>query len=164
MPNKKVNKPKYLIVHHTGGTDANPLADTSNQPFETVNGYHRVRFGEDVKSSLGFFIGYHYFIGKDGLVTRGRDDEDEGVHCNQVEDGKSLNLQSIGICLAGNFDVTEPTKAQAESLRQLLRDKCQQWNIPAKSIYPHRHWAPKTCYGRRLPAWWARGLIEPSNG
>ncbi len=160
MVKKIVNKPKFLVIHHTGGTDLDPLFDTSNQSFDVVNRYHRERFGNDVKSSLGFYIGYHYFIDKAGLVTRGRDDEDEGVHCNQIQDGKSMNLQSIGICLAGNFDATKPTDAQVASLKQLLNDKHQQWNIPVTNIYPHRHWAPKTCYGRHLSESWARDLIK----
>lgn len=160
MPKKIINKPRFLVIHHTGGTDANPLADTSGQTFDIVNQYHKERFGLDVKSSLGFYIGYHYFIDKKGVVTRGRDDEDEGVHCNQSQDKKSMNLQSIGICLAGNFDATLPTPAQVASLKQLLKDKHQQWNIPVANIYPHRHWAPKTCYGRKLSDSWAADLIK----
>ncbi len=159
MTNKKMNRPRYLVIHHTGGTDANPLADTSGQTFEVVNEYHRERWSASTLSSLGFYIGYHYFIDRAGVVTRGRDDEDEGAHCNQMQDGKSMNLQSIGICLAGNFDATMPTDAQVASLRQLLHDKHQQWNIPVASILPHRHWAPKTCYGRHLSDSWAHDLI-----
>jgi len=35
-----MNRPEVIIVHHSGGTDANPLADTSNQTFEIIKNYH----------------------------------------------------------------------------------------------------------------------------
>lgn len=109
------NIPKFLIIHHCGGTDLNPLADSSNQTFEDVNAYHRTapNVWLGYLSSLGYAIGYHYFIEKNGKVTQGRADTDEGAHC------KGFNTQSIGICLAGNFDATMPSQAQIEALKAL---------------------------------------------
>jgi hypothetical protein len=147
-----LNTPKYLILHHTGGTDLNPLADSSNQTFEVVDAYHK---------SLGWGgCGYHYFIDKTGKVTRGRLDSEEGAHCNQIENGKSMNVQSIGICLAGNFDLTFPTQRQEEELKKLLTLKMSQYNLTYDRIEPHRHWANKTCYGKRLSDTWARDLVK----
>lgn len=152
----KLNKPEYLICHHTGGTDANPLADTSNQKFEDVNAWHKqspdVNLGEP--SSLGYYIGYHYFIDKLGKVTQGRADTDEGAHT------KNYNTKSIGICLAGNFDLTEPTKAQVDALTALLKQKMAAYKIPIEKISPHRTFANKTCYGKKLPDDWARKLVS----
>ena len=84
------NNPKYLIIHHTGGSDANPLADTSHHTFEIVEKAHRDRWEELKKTlypgweyinSLGNAIGYHYFISKNGKVTQGTPDNEEGIHC-----------------------------------------------------------------------------------
>ena len=59
-----LNTPQYIFVHHTGGTDKDPFADTSHHTFEGVKNYHL---------SLGWQdIGYHYFIEKDGTVHTGR--------------------------------------------------------------------------------------------
>lgn len=140
-----MNVPKYLIVHHTGGTDLDPLADTSHHTFAIVDEYHK---------SLGWGkIGYHYFIDKAGKLTQGRKDNEEGAHCI------GYNLQSLGICLAGNFDLTLPTEAQKKTLAKLLADKLKQYAIPLEKIVPHRFAQSKTCYGKLLGDDWARSLV-----
>ena len=141
-----INIPKYLIVHHTGGTDLDPLADTSNHTFEIVDNYHK---------SLGWgMIGYHYFIDKKGNVKQGRQDNQVGAHTI----GK--NSQSLGICLAGNFDATLPTEAQKIALGKLLKEKSIQYKIAHEDICPHREFANKTCYGKKLHNMWAEDLIR----
>ena len=140
-----MNTPEYLIVHHTGGTDADPKADTSNHTFTIVDEYHK---------SLGWGkIGYHYFIDKTGLLTQGRADNEEGAHTI------GQNQKSLGICLAGNFDVTLPTAEQVATLKTLLLQKVIQYNIPNEKVVPHRFFSPKTCYGNRLIDTWAKDLL-----
>lgn len=140
-----LNVPQYLIIHHTGGTQADPLADTSHHTFEIVDAYHK---------SLGWEgFGYHYFIDKSGTLTTGREENYHGAHT------KGYNLKSIGICLAGNFDQTMPTEAQEKALAFLLADICGRYNIPRENIVPHRNFANKTCYGRRLADDWAQKLV-----
>lgn len=148
------NKPEYLIVHHTGGTDADPRADTSHHTFNTVNTWHRHLWGDSVKSSLGHWCGYHFFIAKDGEVTRARKLTEMGAHT------KGYNDRSIGICLAGNFDVTLPTKEQEESLKNLLQELVLELGISASKIVPHRVFSNKSCYGNRLSDDWARKLVD----
>lgn len=146
----KENKPQYIIVHHTGGTNANPLADTSHHTFAMVNNWHKQKW--HFESLLGYYIGYHYFIDKSGKITQGRDDLEEGAHAI------GYNTSSIGVCLAGNFDATYPTKEQEESLKKLLIELVQEYNIPVQNIIPHRLVANKTCYGRNLSDTWARKI------
>ena len=147
-----MNVPKYLIVHHTGGSDSNPLQDSSNFTFEQCNEQHRKSF--NFISSLGYYISYHYYISKDGVVHQGRADTDEGAHTI------GQNTSSIGICLAGNFDATLPTEVQIQSLKNLLKQKVAQYNIPKENIVPHRHFAVKTCYGNKLADSWAVSLLN----
>jgi len=144
-----LNKPKYLIVHHTGGTSADPLADTSHHTFEMVKQYHLSLGWED--------IGYHYFIDKTGKVTAGRAENYHGAHT------KGYNQKSIGICLAGNFDATLPTKEQEKALKILLQELQEKYIFTTDEIYPHREFANKTCYGRRLADDWARKLSDDGN-
>lgn len=146
-----LNTPQYLIVHHSGGTDANPLQDSSNYTVAQCNQDHKVRF--DFKSSLGFYVGYQYFIDKDGIVTQCRADNEEGAHTI------NYNTKSIGICLAGNFDATLPTEKQIVSLTALLRQKIATWSIPVDKIVPHRTFTSKTCYGNKLANNWAQTLV-----
>jgi len=141
-----MNTPTKIIVHHTGGSNQDPLADTSHHTFETVDKYHK---------SLGWGkIGYHYFIEKNGRVQQGRLDHETGAHTI------GENNSSLGICLAGNFDATLPTVAQIESLKKLLIEKTSLYQIPANKILPHRTFSPKTCYGKKLSNTWAAELLE----
>lgn len=144
-------KPEYLIIHHTGGTDANPLADSSNYTVQQCNRDHKTRF--NFQSSLGWHVGYQYFIDKNGEVTQCRQDNEEGAHTI------GYNKKSIGICLAGNFDVTLPTKAQEDALRGLLGRLAALYSIPASKVVPHRLFASKTCYGNKLSDKWAASLL-----
>ncbi|MBX4188110.1 MAG: peptidoglycan recognition protein family protein [Candidatus Doudnabacteria bacterium] len=140
-----VNAPEYLIVHHSGGTDANPLADSSNQTANDIEAYH---------ISKGWRgLGYNYVIQKDGSIWAGRPEYAEGAHT------VGYNIKSLGICLTGNFDATMPTEAQIASLKELLKTKAEQYNINLKNIVPHRKFAVKTCYGNKLSDDWARNLI-----
>ena len=141
-----MNKPNKILVHHTGGSDKNPLADTSHHTAKDVRRWHK---------SLGWDdIGYHFFIEKKGKVVKGRDVKKNGAHC------RGQNTKSIGVCLAGNFDATLPTKAQERSLRKLLEKLCDDHNISKKEIYPHRKFSNKTCYGKKLKDTWARDLLK----
>ncbi len=150
-----MNTPKYLIVHHTGGTDANPLQDSSSFTFEQCDELHKQRF--NFKSSLGYYVGYQYYISKDGTIKQARADDEEGAHT------LGQNFSSLGICLAGNFDVTDPTSEQIVSLTKILKEKSAQYGIPANNIFPHRHFASKTCYGNRLADNWA-SLLTMTRG
>ena len=104
-------------------------------------------------SSLGYYIGYHYYISKDGTIKQGRADTDEGAHTI------GYNTQSLGICLAGNFDATLPTPAQESALRNLLTTLSTKYSIPLENIVPHRKFAVKTCYGNKLADNWASLLV-----
>lgn len=147
-----MNKPQYIIIHHSGGSETNPKEDTSHHTFAIVNEWHKKLW--NFKSSLGHYIGYHYFIDKNGKVTQGRADTDEGAHTI----GK--NNSSLGICLAGNFDVTEPTKDQVASLKSLLASKMTKYSISLGNVVPHRHFANKSCYGSKLSDMWVQDLLK----
>lgn len=148
---KYMAKPQYLIVHHTGGTDANPLQDSSNFTFIQCDDLHKERF--NMMSSMGYWCGYQYYIEKDGTLYQARKDDEEGAHT------KGYNSVSIGICLAGNFDATLPTEAQKKTLKALLEKKMKEWAIPKENIVPHRRFATKTCFGKKLADDWAQKLV-----
>lgn len=157
-----MNTPRNLIVHHAGGTDANPLQDSSNYTLQQCDNDHRIRFG--MKSTLGFWVGYNYFMDKFGTITQTRTDFEEGAHTIGYNNhpGDPAEKASIGICMAGNFDATLPTAAQVASLKTFLTEKQAQYNIPLANIVPHRAHATKTCYGNRLADDWARNLLTAS--
>ena len=136
-----MNKPTVVITHHTGGTDANPLADSSNATVQAVDSWHKLRWPGFI-SRRGYHVGYHYFINKQGVVTQTRDHDEEGAHVI------GMNTKSIGVCFAGNFDVTLPTSSQLQAWYNIYGALLKQYpNIPT---YPHRKYASKTCHGKLL--------------
>jgi len=143
--------PAWLIVHHTGGTDTNPKADSSGFTFDQCDALHKKLF--NYKSSLGYYIGYHYYIDRSGTVRQGRADTDNGAHTI------GMNATSIGVCLAGNFDVTLPTASQTDALTRLLRRLSIKYGIAPEKVVPHRKFSNKTCYGSKLGDTWAQSLL-----
>jgi hypothetical protein len=99
-----MNKPEVTIIHHTAVGGDTPQ-------FYAVNRYHK-SLGFP-RSSLGYYVGYHYMIGKNGNVVQARLHSDIGAHTI------GWNDRSIGICLSGNFNVEQPPQAQLEALRAL---------------------------------------------
>ncbi len=53
---------KYLIIHHSGGTDANPLADTSHHTAKDVDAWHKAKGWDG--------IGYNWYIEKNGKLVK----------------------------------------------------------------------------------------------
>ena len=137
----KLNSPKVIITHHSGGTDANPLADTSNHTVNHINEWHKKQW-PDFVSLLGYHVGYHYFIDKNGGVTQTRMHSEEGAHTI------GMNKSSIGVCFAGNFDVTRPTARQMIAWNKLYKKLRKEYpGIPTR---PHRAYATKSCHGKLL--------------
>ena len=135
------NLPRKIIIHHT--------ADQSRgAQLQKINEYHRQRW--DFKSALGSYVGYQYLVEKNGEVYQTRLDTEKGAHTI------GQNTQSIGIALAGNFDVEEPTANQRLSMTKIIDKVSKIYQIPASAIYPHRHFAATSCYGIRLNDNWAR--------
>ncbi len=144
------NVPDKIIVHHSA--DSSPYTQLSK-----INQYHKGRgFPESRK---GYFVGYHYLIEHDGKITQTKDHDEEGAHT------KGQNFRSIGICLAGEFDLDLPTAEQRRSLSTLLRKVCATCGISQSDVYPHRRFGETHCYGMRLTSDWAQiqGLIGQLN-
>lgn len=137
------NNPTKIIVHHDGVSRKGPSIDV-------VNEFHKTR--DFPLSSLGFYVGYHYWIERDGSQIQTRKLNEVGAHC------LNHNLASIGIGLAGNFDVELPTDAQVATLSKLLSALMRSYGFAATAIQPHRMYATKTCYGSLLSNDWAQIL------
>jgi len=145
LKNKKQdNYPKYLIIHHTGGTDKNPLTDTSKHTAKDIERWHLSKGWEG--------LGYQYVAHKDGKVWKGRPEFYHGAHCSKY------NKKSIGICMSGNFDLTLPTAKQEASMKILIKDI--QTRYPNIIIKYHRDFARKSCPGNNIKKDWIKSLLE----
>jgi len=121
-----------IVVHHTG----NPTDDDLSAA--EIDASHKAR---------GWTcIGYHYVIRKDGTVELGRPDWAVGAHAY------GNNSYTIGVHVCGNFEETEPTDAQIESLAMLLANLCTDYSLPIDryTIVGHRELMPTACPGANL--------------
>jgi len=142
-----MNIPNKIIVHHTGGTDANPLEDTSHHTAVIIKAWHLAKGWQD--------IGYNWVIEKTGKISKGRSETIDGAHT------LGQNAQSIGVCFSGNFDATLPTKEQEESFKVLYKDLQIRYPIlTTDNVFPHRKFANKTCFGKKLTDNWASNLAK----
>lgn len=130
---------KYLVVH-CSASSPKVYVDAA-----VIDRWHRQR---------GFFkIGYHYVIKRDGVVEKGRDEEEVGAHVQGHNEG------SIGICLAGGVDEQNKpqnnfTEEQFKSLASLLSDLLKKY--PKAEILGHRDFpgVAKACPSFDVKAWW----------
>lgn len=89
-----------------------------------------------MRSSFGFYVGYHWLIEPNGRKIHCRADENEGAHTLG-----GWNRKSIGVCLAGNFAQEAPTQAQLKSVRELIN----KYNLPY--IFHKEADPTRTCAG-----------------
>lgn len=132
---------KHIVIHHSGM----PLGSG-----KSTERYHR----EERRMENG--MAYHFLIGngngmKDGSIYIG------GRWKKQIEGGHlaihALNLNSIGICLVGNFEKDRPSARQLNSLEALTRYLQARTGLPVRAVTTHKLIHPKhtLCPGRRFP-------------
>ena len=132
---------RYIVVHHSA---------TPNGNARGFDQFHRRR------RHMEHGLAYHFVItnghgGANGQVEVGprwKEQWPGGHTANRL-----MNEIGIGICLVGNFEKSQPTKQQLESLvilAKLLQDTC---GIADRNIILHRHVAQRgtLCPGRKFP-------------
>ena len=136
-------KTEIIVIHHTEKLDT-----LTNKPVDGDSTAERVHKWH-IEHNGWAGIGYHYLIRKDGMIEQGRLPEMIGAHVYGHNDN------SIGICLAGNYNngVGKPTKAQLQSTKELTAWLCKKYDIePSReTILGHRDLNPNTtCPGDNL--------------
>ncbi len=125
QPLKKI---KFIAVHH------------SQRKIDSVKRIKNLH----IKINKWEDIGYHYLIGKNGKIYKGRSEKFIGAHIY------GHNKNSLGICLIGNFDEELPAKKQIQTLIKFLKQKIKKHKISVKNILGHREFpnVAKTCPGK----------------
>ena len=124
-----------IVIHHTGfpNVDKDSIAEAIHKYHQETNGWAG--------------IGYHYLIRKDGMIEQGRRPAMIGAHAYQH------NKNSVGICLAGNFDIGKPTAAQMEAVKEMVTWLSVKYQInPLKkgAVVGHRDLNDTSCPGENL--------------
>ena len=128
-------KTEVVVIHHAGF----PEGDKDS----SAEGIHK--FHQDVNGWAG--IGYHFVIRKDGTIEQGRKITAVGAHALHH------NMNSIGICVAGNFEMASPTHEQMKSLKLLTAWLCQKYKLdPLEKgvIVGHKNLNDTDCPGKNL--------------
>lgn len=88
-------------------------------------------------------VAYHYFIGYEGTIYAGRDINARGAHVG------GFNTGSLGICLFGNFEETQPTPPQMRSAQTLVNYLTEKYAMT--HLAGHGEFNPEThCPGSNL--------------
>jgi len=120
-----------VIIHHSAFYEGNDL-DTLLE----IQDVHRNQRG-------WADVGYHFIVGQNGLIYEGRDIHARGTHV------ETYNTGSLGICLAGNFMIQNPTDVQLQSTLALINWAAERLKLT--HIASHRHFNPLTqCPGDNL--------------
>lgn len=126
---------EVIVIHHAGFPEGDK--DSSAQELH--------KFHQETNGWAG--IGYHYVIRKDGTIEQGRRPQMIGAHAYKH------NKNSIGICVAGNFNLVKPQAAQIDSLKLLTAWLCQRYKLNPMGrgvIVGHRDLNDTTCPGDNL--------------
>jgi N-acetyl-anhydromuramyl-L-alanine amidase AmpD len=100
-------------------------------------------------------VGYHYVIKRDGMIERGRKEDERGAHVG------GQNANKIGICVIGGLDrktgrevgVDNRTDAQIRAQIALIRELLTRY--PDAEVVGHKDLAPTQCPGYDVRSWWA---------
>lgn len=122
-----------IIVHNT----ASPSSSFRGaQSIKNIQNYHmNTKHWKD--------IAYHFIIGPDGSVYRGRPETALGSHCIP-------NTGKIGVSVFGNFDnerISPQAKASLISVIGYLRQK---YGVGGSNVRAHRDFASTSCPGNNL--------------
>lgn len=136
---KRRSSTRRAIIHHSASGDVSA---------STIHGWHLAN------GWLG--IGYHFVLRHNGNIERGRPLWAVGSHA-----GPSGNVDSIGICLAGNFETDKPTPQQMNSLVWLLKEHLH-FRHNNLDVVGHKDVMATACPGKHFP--WAelRERLEES--
>jgi len=118
---------KYIILHHSATKvtgDGSALADA-------IMLNHRRRW---VASFPDYICDYHYMIGPSGKIFKGQPEEFPGWHATNYR----VNLESIGICFLGNFEVAVMTKEQFSAGVNLIKDLVSKYGIKSENVLRHK--------------------------
>ncbi|XP_030748585.1 peptidoglycan-recognition protein 2-like [Sitophilus oryzae] len=127
----------FVLVHHSDTPQCiNEVACKTR--LHGIQNYHMDQKGWDD-------IGYNFMIGGDGTIFEGRGWGLTGAHAVKY------NSLSIGICLLGNFQETNPSAAQLMALESLIECGVKEEKIHGQyRLMGHRQVSATACPGNKL--------------
>jgi hypothetical protein len=125
VPSARPNAWRWIIIHHSATPSGSAVA------------FDRIHKGKGWDE-----LGYHFVVGNgsntgDGQVEVGPRWRKQkwGAHA-KTPDNK-YNDFGIGICLVGNFDVSQPSGRQINAVAKLVAHLQRTYNIPPERVIGH---------------------------
>lgn len=127
---------KYVVVHHS----VTPQEWGMKQTMELIKSAHK-------NAGLAYdgFPAYHYIIGND-WACEGRPENTVGYHAGVW----SINLESVAVCLVGNFNENKLTSYQKSELQRILKKWTGQYDIELDHVKLHRELKATACPGNNI--------------
>jgi hypothetical protein len=135
-----------ITVHHSAEEHAQELDGSIADTASALRLMQRSHM--ESKSPRWGDIGYHFLVDPAGHIFQGRELTWQGAHADAEN-----NVKNVGVCLIGNFDEEEPSRAALASLRKLLDALRQQYSIPKSAVLGHQDLKSTRCPGRHLAPW-----------
>lgn len=139
-----MNTPQEIVIHHS----LTPRDLDLSRSLKSFERTHKASLHDKHKQpvSTGYYkhIAYHYVVGGDGTLAQTRDENIEGYHASNYH----VNTHSIGICLLGNFDQEKPSDEQIITLKRLIVELSDRYQI--NEVSGHRAYAKKSCPGKNF--------------
>lgn len=151
-----------IVIHCSATVSGQALSVQAIDDMHKARGFVRSPLAVRAFSPTLAHIGYHFFIGIDGVVHEGRHPDEIGAHA------ASFNSRSIGICMAGGVERDgKYTHAQWDALAELVSALSRCYGVPLAP--PTRHYSGDSytevngiCGHRALsPDKDGDGLVEP---
>lgn len=127
------NKITCIVIHCTDSPD------NSKYGFDNIDRDHKARNFPSYFDRTGkeHWCGYHYVIGRDGVIIAARPEIYVGAHC------RGYNAESLGVCWIGQ---REMTVLQKRSLLLLVKELMNEHRVDQSHIFGHTELNPaKTC-------------------
>lgn len=133
-----------IVVHHSAVAQSIPMINL----LKSFNNNHKIRLHDRYKQPVSRseypHIAYHCIISKDDWRWV-RDFDLPGYHASNYR----VNLESVGICVNGSFDVDTPNQYQLKELEQRILDLKKNFPTITK-VSAHRDYANKVCPGDNM--------------
>jgi uncharacterized lipoprotein YddW (UPF0748 family) len=143
-----LHKIQNITLHHTGSSE--PLTEDED-PVERLKRLYE--WGAEDRN--WWDVPYHYLIDLDGTIYEGRDARYAG-DTNTTYDTRGHLL----ITVMGNYDKQEPTKAQIETISNLMAWSADKYNLSPDDISAHYELADTGCPGSFLREIFEQGIFQ----
>ncbi|GAB6170879.1 hypothetical protein JCM15765_03570 [Paradesulfitobacterium aromaticivorans] len=140
---KDLMKREKIVVHHSASpTTVRMGRKTVPVDVDMIRDWHLANGWSD--------IGYNYVILPDGRCEDGRPLNLPGAHCK----AGGRNFIGIGICLVGNFSLTQVPEAQLKGLVDKILSLMDEHELKVSDVELHREVpeAHTECPGKYFPA------------